>query len=497
MKRRLHTFAAIAPIMMAGCTTFENLRPDGLSNPLERFSPDATQVAALGDVPASPNWTPTLTVIGADRTPSADWVSQFNDPILNELVNEALVRNANIGAAQARWDAARANAIAAGAPLKPSVTASSRISRTESGNNLVDGSGNFNFGLGASWEADLWGRLSDQAKAGALEAEASRVDLAAARLSIAGATSQAWFDLIEAKLLTDLAVENLQTQERALRLTQRRFEGGVTASSDVRLARSSVANAQANLATRKQFQTLAARSLEILLRRYPGAELTASADLPDLPQLQGVGFPGDIFARRPDLLAAERRLEQQGLRVDVARKALLPRLTLSADGDLSAGSLGDLFNVDALIASIVGGLTAPIFQGGALKAEIARNDALLRAQLESYAASGLSAYLEVENALDAEARLSEREAALRIALEEADLAEERLATRYSEGLASILQLLDAQSRAINAKSALISARKEKLANRVRLHLALGGGQFGQLPEDLSGSTERLVLAQAR
>jgi outer membrane protein TolC len=129
--------------------------------------------------------------------------------------------------------------------------------------------------------------------------------------------------------------------------------------------------------------------------------------------------------------------------------------------------------------------------------EIARNEALLRAQLEQYAASALRSYLEVENALDAESRLEEREAALRVALDEAKKAEERLSVRYSEGLATILQLLDAQSRAINAQSALISARKERLANRVRLYLALGGGRFGELPEDLSGSEEGLVLAQVR
>ena len=497
MTRKLFLITALTPFILSGCNTLAQFKPNGLSNPLERFSPDATQVASQQDIPIQPEWTPVFSVIGADRTPTYDWVSGFGDPTLAALVDEAMATNTDIAASRAQWDAARANSIAANAARKPTVTGTGRISRTERGNSFFEDNGNFNFGLGASWEADLWGRLSDQAKAGLLAEDAARIDLAAARLSIAGAVTQAWLDLIEAKLLTDLAIENLQTLERSLTLTQRRFDGGVTSSSDVRLARSTVANAEATLASRRQFQTSAARSLEILLRRYPSAALSAAADLPDLPALGGIGRPGDIFARRPDLLAAERRLEQQGLRVDIARKALLPRLTLSADGNLSAGSLIDLFDVDALIGSIAAGLTAPIFQGGALKAEIASNEALLRAQLQQYAATALRSYLEVENALDAESRLEEREAALRIALDEAKKAEERLAIRYSEGLATILQLLDAQSRAINAQSALISARKERLANRVRLHLALGGGRFGELPEDLSGSEEGLVLAQLR
>jgi len=103
----------------------------------------------------------------------------------------------------------------------------------------------------------------------------------------------------------------------------------------------------------------------------------------------------------------------------------------------------------------------------------------MRQQLESYAGTALGAYLEVENALDADARLAEREAALRRSLNEALKAEERLELRYTEGLTTILQLLDSQSRRLNAESQLISARKERLANRVRLHVALGGGDITQ------------------
>jgi len=110
---------------------------------------------------------------------------------------------------------------------------------------------------------------------------------------------------------------------------------------------------------------------------------------------------------------------------------------------------------------------------------IVQQEEILRQQLEGYAGTALQAYLEVENALDADKRLAEREAALRISLEEALKAEERLELRYTEGLTTILQLLDSQSRRLNAESQLISARKERLANRVRLHVALGGGDITQ------------------
>ena len=131
-----------------------------------------------------------------------------------------------------------------------------------------------------------------------------------------------------------------------------------------------------------------------------------------------------------------------------------------------------------MISSITGGLSAPIFQGGALRAEVSRNDAVLIQLAESYADTALTAYREVEDALDAEEHLQERERALRVSLDEARKAEERLEQRFSEGLASILQLLDSQSRRINTEGQYISARKERLANRVRLQLALGGGLYG-------------------
>ncbi|MCF6221824.1 MAG: TolC family protein [Robiginitomaculum sp.] len=447
----------------------------------------------VADIPQPPQKTetnaatskPTWTEPAPERMPSTDWIAGFNDTTLNALINEAMGANTNIRLASARLAAAEARAKSSRSGLYPTVGANGSAGRTfiadspgiDSSPSGADRS-SFSLGNSVSWELDMWGRVRDTANAGDIEAEASNADYAGTRLSIAGATTQTWFNLIEAKLQLDLAIRNVQTQERALRLTKRRFDGGVSGSSDYRLARSALANAQATLAFRKQNKLAISRQLETLLRRYPEAELQASADLPMLPPLLGAGSPNEIFLRRPDLLAAERRMQAQGLRVDIAKKNLLPRLTLSGGSSLSGGSLTRLFSLESLISSISGGLSAPIFQGGALRAEVARNDAVLVQLAESYADTALTAYREVENALDAEEHLQERERALQVSLEEARKAEERLEQRFSEGLASILQLLDSQSRRINTEGQYISARKERLANRVRLHLALGGGVYG-------------------
>jgi len=439
-------------------------------NSLSKIKPEPTPVVAQEVTPIAQKWDEPA----PEDLPTTDWVGSFSDGTLLQLVGEALQANTNIRSAAARVDAALARADISAADRLPSVSASSRVSRNENAG-PAPSSTSLSAGISARWEADLWGRINDGVEASELEAAATTADYAGARLSIAGQVSQAWFDLIEARLLTELSERDVETQERALRLTQRRFEGGVAGSSDVRLARSSVANSQALQASRRQSLSSITRRLETLLRRYPAEELQAAADLPRLPPLSGVGTPGYVLRKRPDLLAAERRLQAQGLQIDIARKNLLPSLTLDGSGSLAAGGLNKLFDIDALVGSLVGGLTAPIFQGGALKANIAQQEAILRQQLESYAGTALDAYLEVENALDAEQRLYEREQALRVSLDEAREAENRLELRYTEGLATILQLLDAQSRRLSAEGQLIGARKERLANRVRMHVALGGG----------------------
>ena len=495
--------AFMTSIMLSGCATLGKIRPD------------ATVVAA--DVPASPagiaGQAPNTTWVEAAPSdlPKTDWVAGFSDPVLDGLVARALAANSDVRQAEARYRAALARLDISEANLLPSISASGRVSRSENIGNLIDSpdaavvpdvGGDFNpalFDLGggvssgqtglgggvnASWEYDLWGRIRDGVESSALEAGASNADYAGVRLAIAARVTQNWFDLIEARLLSELSEREVETQERALRLTTRRFEGGVTGSSDVRLARSALANAKAVQASRKQRQSALARSLEVLLREYPDESLAASADLPRLPELSGAGGPAYVLRHRPDLLAAERRMQAAGLQVDVARKALLPSLSFNGGANLSGSALNNIFDLDRLVADIAGGLTAPIFQGGRLKANIVQQEAILRQQLEGYAGTALQAYLEVENALDADERLAEREAALRVSLEEAVKAEERLELRYTEGLTTILQLLDSQTRRLNAESQLISARKERLANRVRLHVALGGGditQSAQLP----------------
>jgi len=466
--RRVRFFIGVSLLALSGCATLEGIKSD--------LNPQATQIVKNVETAPDNKWAEPV----INALPTTDWVADFLDPTLSALVAEALSVNTGIGAQQAAFEAALARMKISDADRLPSLNSSLGVRRTENANQFATDRTSVTGGLNASWEADLFGRIKDQIGSSEYSALASGADLASIRLSIAGRVVQNWFDVLESRLLTELSVRDVETQERALRLTQRRFEGGITGSSDVRLARSSVANAQALQASRRQRLAQSTRALEVLLRRYPQNALQSANDLPELPTLPDAGIPSEILQSRPDLIAADFRLAAAGLNVDVARKNLLPRLTLDGGLNDSSTSLGDFFDIDSLIANIGAGLTAPIFQGGRLRANVEQQDALLRQLLEGYAGDVLLAYSEVENALNAETFLNVRVNALQVALEEALKAEERLELRYTEGLATILQLLDAQSRRISAESQLISARSERLDNRVRLYLALGGGDIGSV-----------------
>lgn len=469
---------AAAALSVSGCALPGALRPDPtVVTPVKTI----TQSEAIPADYVEP---------APERMPNTDWVNSFEDPALAALVMDARQTNPNVLRALAQLDAALATRKVSRSELYPTLSASQSLNRSEGGVGFFAGSTNASIGLNAGWELDLFNRIRDQIESSNYAVEASAHDFAALQLSIAGQVASGWFRTLEADQLVELSARDIETKERALRLTQRRFEGGVTGSSDVRLARSSLANSQALEQSRIQARNTALRAIQVLARDYPDAKMDLPAALPRLPPLLGAGTPSDLLARRPDILAAEARIREAGLNVDVARKALYPSLRFTAgmsddvaqrSGDPNKPSLFDLFDLNDLAFQLGEQLTAPIFQGGRLRAQVARQRALLGAQFESYVSTVYTAFEEIENALDAEGLLALREDALRISLIEAQKAEERLELRYVEGLASVLQLLDSQSRRLNAEGQLINVRAERLQNRVRLHVALGGDARTALP----------------
>lgn len=497
--------AAIAALTLGGCA-----------------SVDKTLLEAR--LPAPPSaWTAVENVGGIAV---GDWVAAFNDPALHGLISEAMEHNNSLLAAQANLQAARASARIARSDLLPSIDAAPRASRngivrdpslaaqtggsgslsglraqdledrfgidTNNDGRLdgldLDGNGaldaalpnrriyinNFSLGAQFNWEIDVWGRVRNQTNAAYRDARASFADYQGRRLSIAGAVAQSWFQLIQSRQQRELSERDVTARERNLKVIERRYESGVATSLDVRLARSALGSSNASLALSRRIEGESSRQLEVLLGRYPKAEIEAASSLPNLPALDGVGAPGDLLARRPDLIAAEARMEASGLRAIAARKEFLPRLTLSGNISTSGPELSDIIDPERLAGNIAAGLFQPLFRGGELVNNARRAKSQAKASLLNYAQTALDAYREAENALAAEQFLALREDALKVAFEEAAAAEEITERRYVGGAASIFDLLNAQTRRISSEAQYISAKEQRVSNRVQLYLAIGG-----------------------
>lgn len=453
------------------------------------------------DLPAPPaQWVADANVSGV---PTGDWVGAFGDPALPALIKEALDHNRSLATAVANVQAARASAQAAFGGLLPTLNANPRATRQAIVTDptvraQTGGSGalqsrrvyinNYSLGAQASWEIDLWGRLADTARAAHFDLAAARADLEGMRLSVSGAVAQSWFQLIEARLQRELSERDVAARQRNVDLIAKRFKAGVAAELDLKLAQSALAQSAAGLADNRRIEDQSRRQLEVLLGRYPAAELEAAAALPRLANLSGAGAPGDLLARRPDLIAAEARMEAAGLRAREARKELLPRLTLSSAISASGPNLSDVASADRLAGNIAAGLATPLFQGGQLRANSRRARAVATARVHDYAQAALEAYQDAEDALAAESLLAERESQLKIAFEAAEAAENITQKRYEAGAASIFDLLNAETRRITAEQAYVFAQRQRLANRVQVYLAIGG--------DYAAKTSAVAAAEA-
>lgn len=454
--------------MLAACAT----APD----PAERFidDPDAL-TRQLPDAPAE--WAARGV---AGKAPTADWLSQFNDPALTALVSEALARNPTLESRAALNRSAKALARASRGQRLPSLSASLSAGGTSTGVIVAGQEERFNdpvygFGLDASWEADLWGRVSNSIAQADASYAASEADLAAAELSLAAQTAIAWIALNESLAQERIAVLSYEARDRVLTITERRVKSGVLGPLELRTARSALAGAEAVIAARRQASTEAARRLEVLLGRYPGAEIVATAEIPALEPMDAEGNPALLLSRRPDIAALEARVVSAGLAAEEARLAMLPALRLTGSAGNDATEFADVFDPALIGARLIAGLTQPLFTGGRLKAQ--QEAAVYRAEaaVSSYAAGVLTAWREVEDALTADVLLAQQEAAQSVAFEEARYAEDLAERQYISGTITIFNLIDAQTRRLNSESQFVSARASRAINRVSYHLALGGG----------------------
>ncbi|MEM6820400.1 MAG: efflux transporter outer membrane subunit [Verrucomicrobiota bacterium] len=444
----------------------------------------------------SPDWTTSVPSQWRGASGTADyantgWLRSFQDPELETLVGEAMANNPDLQASAARLDQAAADAQRAGATLYPQVDLVGNGSRNKSisrAGSFTGGAGGFddfdNFiinrtnslgvSLDVTWEVDIWGRVRKGQSAAIADTQAAAADFAAARLSLAGQVAKAWFAAAEQYLQFKLAEETRDSFSRTAEIVRSRFERGLESATDVHLAQSSAADAKASYQSAQQNFNQSVRALEILLGRYPSKELQVAQDLRAVPPSIPAGLPSDLLKRRPDLQAAERRLAASDQRVGEARAAFLPRVALTASGGTSSDALRDLVDPKHFVWNFLINLTQPLIDGGSRQADLSRAKAVVREAGAQYQSTALTAFREVEDALDAESLLQTRESALLEASEQARMAYERSESEYQQGLIGITTVLDAQRRYLDTRRTYLTVKRIRLDNRIDLHLALGG-----------------------
>lgn len=418
-------------------------------------------------------------------TPTPWWVG-LGDETLSELIVEGLMQNRDLAVAAGRLEAVQAQSRIVGAARQPQVGAGGSANRARrnfigfpiagapGGGVVAATTTGYNADVFVSWELDLWGRLRSGQAAALADVEAARADLAGAQLSLAAQIARLYFTVIESGHQLELARSTAASQQRSAEQIEDRYARGLRTSLDLRLARSSAASSRAMVAARETQLDGVTRQLEVLLGRYPAAALKPSQELTALTDDIPAGLPADLVARRPDLAASERRLLAARLRVTEAKRALLPRISLTASGGRSSEALGDLLDGDFSVWNLVSNVTQPLFQGGRLRAQVDLAAAGHEMALADYAATALRAFSEVETALVRAAGLADQAAATNTAAAEAQAAELVAGDRYARGLSNYIALLESQRRAFEARSQLLAVRLQQLTARIDLYLALGG-----------------------
>ena len=411
---------------------------------------------------------------------STGWIKDFNDPQLTRLVRETMGNNPSLLATAQRLKAARAGVVRARASRLPTLSSSGANSRNRTNSDAAGGntfySTSRNLSVGASWELDLWGRLRHLHTASKADYDATAADFRATRLSLAARTASTWYSLISEKNQVKLAQDTLASYRKVKKIIERNYKAGTARALDLQLSRNNVYAAERILRSRLRRRDDARRNLEIILGRYPSGTITARSSLPNISKSVPSGIPADIIARRPDLVQARKRLEAAFHRTHAAQKNLLPTIRLTGSTGTRSADFTRLLDPGFLASSIATSISQSLFQGGArredARAALARN----RAAVHDFSSTSLTAFREVESALASEKWLKQQEFYLRKELQQAALAERQSERDYAEGVdgVDIIDLLESQRRASNARSSLIDLQNQRIQNRINLHLALGG-----------------------
>jgi outer membrane protein, multidrug efflux system len=451
--------AAVLAIALASCTVGPAYhRP---SNP-----PPAAWSTTLEQAP--PTW------------PSSDWWHGFGSSQLDELIGDAIRANDDLAAAVARVREADAQVTIASAPLVPTLDAQGNASRERQFIPLNGGGAltynTFNPQLAASYELDFWGKNWAARKAALALADASRYDRQTVELTVMTSVASDYFTALELDDQLQIAENNLASAEQTLKGLQIDESVGTTTSLDVAQQAAEVATLSAAIPPIEQQRRQTLDALAILIGKTPQTFELARGTLAGISQPQLVaGVPSGLLARRPDVAEAEAQLVSANADIQEARAAFFPTIELTATGGYESTALKTLLEPASRVFDLVGGITQPIFHGGAILGQYRYSKARYAELLADYHKAVISAFGNVEDSLIAVRETSDQLGRQQKAVDAAERAYELAQTQFHAGTINILTVLSTETALFTADDALVQVKLAHLQALVGLFNALGGG----------------------
>jgi NodT family efflux transporter outer membrane factor (OMF) lipoprotein len=456
--------SAAAAALLAGCS----LAPDYKVPP----SPVAAQYRTIG---------PWVSAQPADRLNRDGWWKMYGDPQLNDLQQRLLANNTDLRAAFAHYQQAQAFVEQVRSQLFPTVTAigiPQRDRQSATRPLRVGGPDYYNsvtLGGEIDYDLDLWGRVRNSVEAGKDEAQASAADLASVQLSLQVQLTDSYIQLRGLDQQTQLLRETVTAFTKALQLTQTLHGGGIVPGLDVSRAQTQLSSAQSMLSQNLAQRALLEHAIAVLVgtsaSEFTMSEQTAMIPLPVIP----LGVPSALLQRRPDIAAAERRVAEANAKIGVARAAYYPSITLSAQGGLQSSAYAGLFSAPNLFWAVGPQLVQYVFDGGLRRGQLDAAKAAMDEYGARYRGVVLSAFQQVEDNLsllsDLGVALTQQRDAAGAAQHSVDLA----MTLYRRGAVGYLDVVQAQTAALDAERATIDIQTRQLRANVQLIHALGGG----------------------
>jgi multidrug efflux system outer membrane protein len=490
-------FLALPTLLLAGCTVGPDFTPPKPETPAG-WTKDALQPVAKEQQASAPSAAPT----------EAQWWASFDDPMLTSLIDRASAANLNLRQAVLRIAEAREERNVTAAGLFPTLSGNAgytreRISERTAFTSLLGSIGGahappgggappggvssatlpnpfdqYQWGFDASWEIDLFGRVRRSVEAADATTQASLEDHNDMLVSLQGDVARYYIDLRAAQLRASVLQDDLRSQREILDLTRDRANAGIGNDVDVANATAEVTSTEAQLPPATAEITQDINQLSLLLGLEPGAlrsELESAKPVPPVPPQVPVGLPADLARRRPDIRRAEAQLHAATAQIGVAVASLFPRLTLGADAGVQASRFADLTSWAGRFFSLGPSLAIPIFQGGALRATVRLDDLKAQEAALAYAETVLSALHEVENDLTAYGTEQSRHRSLADTLTQNRTALALAQQRYESGVASFLDVLDAERNVQQTELSLTDSTAAVSTDLVALYKALGGG----------------------